>query len=124
MEEPSSPKRERWLVCVGPGPAGVGLIRTVAQRAAAERAGRAAFAGPRRAALQRAEPRAGTPAERRVRDRPDNHDGRNMDTLDRQTPAWLQTGESGFSVEVLNPPLRAHIDDPVQEHLNVELYST
>jgi small subunit ribosomal protein S4 len=48
---------------------------------------------------------------------------RNMDTLDRQTPAWLQTGESGFAVEVLNPPLREHIDEPVQEQLIVELYS-
>jgi small subunit ribosomal protein S4 len=48
---------------------------------------------------------------------------RNMDTLERQTPAWLETGDSGFSVAVLNPPLREHIDEPVQEQLIVELYS-
>jgi small subunit ribosomal protein S4 len=48
---------------------------------------------------------------------------RNMDTLDRQTPAWLQTGDGGFGVEVLNPPVREQIDEPVQEQLIVELYS-
>ena len=48
---------------------------------------------------------------------------RNMDTLERQTPAWLAPGDSGFSVDVLNPPLREHIDEPVQEQLIVELYS-
>jgi small subunit ribosomal protein S4 len=48
---------------------------------------------------------------------------RNMDTLDRQRPPWLQSGDSGFAVEVLNPPLREHIDEPVQEQLIVELYS-
>ena len=48
---------------------------------------------------------------------------RNMDTLDRQTPPWLQSGDAGFAVEVLNPPLREHIDEPVQEQLIVELYS-
>ncbi len=48
---------------------------------------------------------------------------RNMDTLDRQTPPWLETSDNGFSVEVLNPPLREHIDEPVQEQLIVELYS-
>src|ERR1039458_8695901 len=46
---------------------------------------------------------------------------RNMDTLERQTPAWLETGDGGFSVAVLNPPLREHIDEPVQEQLIVEL---
>jgi small subunit ribosomal protein S4 len=46
-----------------------------------------------------------------------------MDTLERQTPAWLETGDGGFSVAVLNPPLREHIDEPVQEQLIVELYS-
>src|SRR6516162_524548 len=51
------------------------------------------------------------------------HVRRNMDTLERQTPAWLETGDSGFSVAVLNPPLREHIDEPVQEQLIVELYS-
>jgi small subunit ribosomal protein S4 len=48
---------------------------------------------------------------------------RNMDTLERQRPPWLQTGDAGFAVEVLNPPLREHIDEPVQEQLIVELYS-
>ncbi len=48
---------------------------------------------------------------------------RNMDTLDRQTPPWLETGAAGFAVQVLNPPLREHIDEPVQEQLIVELYS-
>ncbi len=51
------------------------------------------------------------------------HVRRNMDTLERQTPAWLQTGDGGFAVEVLNPPQREHIDEPVQEQLIVELYS-
>ena len=48
---------------------------------------------------------------------------RNMDTLDRQLPAWLETGDGGFAVAVLNPPLREHIDEPVHEQLIVELYS-
>ncbi len=48
---------------------------------------------------------------------------RNMDTLDRQRPPWLEASEGGFSVEVLNPPLRDHIDEPVQEQLIVEYYS-
>src|SRR5271168_1011187 len=44
---------------------------------------------------------------------------RNMDTLDRQLPPWLEASEAGFTVEVLNPPLREHIDEPVQEQLIV-----
>ena len=48
---------------------------------------------------------------------------RNMDTLDRQRPPWLESGDGGFRVEVLNPPLRDHIDEPVQEQLIVEYYS-
>jgi len=48
---------------------------------------------------------------------------RNMDTLDRQRPPWLESGDAGFAVEVLNPPLREHTDEPVQEQLIVELYS-
>jgi small subunit ribosomal protein S4 len=48
---------------------------------------------------------------------------RNMDTLDRQRPPWLEAGDNGFRVEVLNPPLRDHIDEPVQEQLIVEYYS-
>ena len=48
---------------------------------------------------------------------------RNMDTLDRQRPPWLEAGDGGFSVEVLGLPLRDHIDEPVQEQLIVEFYS-
>ena len=48
---------------------------------------------------------------------------RNMDTLDRQRPPWLEAGDAGFAVSVLNPPLREHIDEPVHEQLIVELYS-
>ena len=48
---------------------------------------------------------------------------RNMDTLDRQRPPWLEAGDGGFRVEVLTPPLRDHIDEPVQEQLIVEFYS-
>ena len=48
---------------------------------------------------------------------------RNMDTLDRQRPPWLEASDGGFTVEVLNPPLREHIDEPVQEQLIVEYYS-
>jgi small subunit ribosomal protein S4 len=48
---------------------------------------------------------------------------RNMDTLDRQRPPWLEAGDAGFAVSVLNPPLREHIDEPLQEQLIVELYS-
>ena len=49
---------------------------------------------------------------------------RGMDTLDRQLPALV--GEGGGPLrgqEVLAPPLREHIDEPVQEQLIVELYS-
>ena len=48
---------------------------------------------------------------------------RNMDTLDRQQPAWRESGDGGFAGSVLNPPLREQIDEPVQEQLIVELYS-
>ena len=48
---------------------------------------------------------------------------RNMDTLDRQQPAWLESGDGGFSVTVRSVPLREQIDEPVQEQLIVELYS-
>ena len=48
---------------------------------------------------------------------------RNMDTLDRQLPPWLEASDGRFTVEVLNPPLREQIDEPVQEQLIVELYS-
>ncbi|HMD47315.1 MAG TPA: 30S ribosomal protein S4 [Acidimicrobiales bacterium] len=48
---------------------------------------------------------------------------RNMDTLDRQLPPWLEASDGRFSVGVLTPPLREHIDEPLQEQLIVELYS-
>jgi small subunit ribosomal protein S4 len=47
----------------------------------------------------------------------------NIDTLDRQTPAWLETGEGGLQVTVRELPARAQIDVPVREQLIVELYS-
>ncbi len=47
----------------------------------------------------------------------------NLDTLDRVTPPWLETGSEGFSVTVRDLPLREHIDVPVRESLIVELYS-
>jgi small subunit ribosomal protein S4 len=47
----------------------------------------------------------------------------NLDTIDRQVPAWLETGEGGASVTVRDLPLREQIDVPVREQLIVELYS-
>jgi small subunit ribosomal protein S4 len=47
----------------------------------------------------------------------------NLDTLDRQTPQWLETGEGGLQVTVRDLPVRAQIDVPVREQLIVELYS-
>ncbi len=47
----------------------------------------------------------------------------NLDTLDRQTPAWLETAEGGLQVTVRDLPLREQIDVPVREQLIVELYS-
>ena len=47
----------------------------------------------------------------------------NIDTLDRLTPPWLETGDGGQQVTVRELPLRAHIDVPVREQLIVELYS-
>jgi small subunit ribosomal protein S4 len=47
----------------------------------------------------------------------------NIDTLDRQTPPWLETGDGGQEVTVRDLPLRAQIDVPVREQLIVELYS-
>jgi small subunit ribosomal protein S4 len=47
----------------------------------------------------------------------------NLDTLDRQTPAWLDIGEGGLQVTVRDLPLREQIDVPVREQLIVELYS-
>jgi small subunit ribosomal protein S4 len=47
----------------------------------------------------------------------------NIDTLDRQMPAWLEGGDGGQQVTVRDLPQRAHIDVPVREQLIVELYS-
>jgi small subunit ribosomal protein S4 len=47
----------------------------------------------------------------------------NLDTLDRSTPAWLETGDSGFQATVRDLPHREAIDVPVREQLIVELYS-
>ena len=47
----------------------------------------------------------------------------NIDVLDRQIPAWLESGDGGSSVTVRDTPLREHIDVPVREQLIVELYS-
>ena len=47
----------------------------------------------------------------------------NLDTLDRSTPSWLETGEGGLQVTVRDLPARAQIDVPVREQLIVELYS-
>ncbi len=47
----------------------------------------------------------------------------NLDTIDRATPPWLETGAEGLQVTVRDLPLREHIDVPVREQLIVELYS-
>ena len=47
----------------------------------------------------------------------------NQDTLDRQTPPWLEAEGGGAAVTVRDLPLREHIDVPVREQLIVELYS-
>jgi small subunit ribosomal protein S4 len=47
----------------------------------------------------------------------------NMDTLDRQVPAWLDASEDGYEVTVRDLPLRDQIDTAVREQLIVELYS-
>ena len=51
------------------------------------------------------------------------HVRRNLDTLDRSLPPWLETVGDRFEVRVFALPLREHIDEPVQEQLIVELYS-
>lgn len=51
------------------------------------------------------------------------HVVRNMDTLDRQLPPWLETVGDRFTVKVFSLPIREQIDEPVQEQLIVELYS-
>src|SRR5437870_8392847 len=46
----------------------------------------------------------------------------NLDTLDRQVPAWLETGAEGFEATVRDLPIREQIDVPVREQLIIELY--
>ena len=48
---------------------------------------------------------------------------RNLDTLDRALPLWLEAGENRAQVRVTSLPQREHIDEPVRESLIVELYS-
>jgi small subunit ribosomal protein S4 len=47
----------------------------------------------------------------------------NLDTLDRQIPAWLEVEPGGMAVVVRSIPLREQIDTDVREQLIVELYS-
>jgi len=47
----------------------------------------------------------------------------NLDVLDRRAPAWLEVGDGGHEVTVLELPVREQIDVPVREQLIVELYS-
>ena len=48
---------------------------------------------------------------------------RNLDTLERSLPAWLEKSDNGFTVSVLSVPERAQIDETINEQLIVELYS-
>jgi len=48
---------------------------------------------------------------------------RNLDTLERSLPAWLEKSDNGFTVAVLSAPERAQIDETINEQLIVELYS-
>lgn len=48
---------------------------------------------------------------------------RNLDTIDRPLPPWLETGAGRTQVTVASLPRREHIDEPVREQLIVEFYS-
>jgi small subunit ribosomal protein S4 len=48
---------------------------------------------------------------------------RNIDTLDRQIPIWLDSSEGRHQVRVASIPERQQIDETVRESLIVELYS-
>ena len=48
---------------------------------------------------------------------------RNLDTIDRQLPLWLEAGEGRSQVRVSALPEREHIDENLRESLIVELYS-
>lgn len=47
----------------------------------------------------------------------------NRDVLDRTPPAWLDSVDDGWAVNVRDLPIREQIDIPVREQLIVELYS-
>lgn len=47
----------------------------------------------------------------------------NLDTLDRQTPPWLELADGGLQATVVDLPQREQIDTQVREQLIVELYS-
>ena len=47
----------------------------------------------------------------------------NLEVLDRAKPAWIEVGEAGSSITILDLPQRDAIDVPVREQLIVELYS-
>jgi small subunit ribosomal protein S4 len=48
---------------------------------------------------------------------------RNLDTIDRQLPLWLEAAQARTQVRVTSLPQREHIDEAVREQLIVELYS-
>jgi small subunit ribosomal protein S4 len=48
---------------------------------------------------------------------------RNLATLERSLPAWMEKGDNGFTVTVVAAPERAQIDEAINEQLIVELYS-
>jgi small subunit ribosomal protein S4 len=48
---------------------------------------------------------------------------RNLDTLDRQLPLWLDASDGRNQVRVASLPERQQIDETVRESLIVELYS-
>jgi small subunit ribosomal protein S4 len=48
---------------------------------------------------------------------------RNLDTLDRQLPLWLEASDGRNQVRVASLPERQQIDETVRESLIVELYS-
>jgi small subunit ribosomal protein S4 len=67
--------------------------------------------------------RPGEEIELKPATRDNFHVRRNLDTLDRQVPHWLETADGGFKMNVRAAPLREQIDEPVHEQLIVELYS-
>ena len=67
--------------------------------------------------------RAGDVVTLKAATRENFHVRRNLDTLDRQVPQWLESAEGGFQMTVRAVPLREQIDEPVHEQLIVELYS-